>query len=106
MADTKKATWQSSGRISGNKVLETDDFYLSYTTGSGMTIIPMFGSDEGSDETALVVDGKFYILNGDFRREYEALVPKGVDACMAFFKKHKSQASSWSYNDNDVEAEA
>ena len=102
MAET--AGWLNTGGIAGNEVLHAEGFYLSYATGHAMSVLSMFGSDNHSDETALVVDGEFYILNGDFRREYETLVPKGVDACMAFFNQHKSQASSWSEHDAEASA--
>lgn len=49
-------------------------------------------------ETALVKKdlkdkwkSKFYILNGDFRKEYEELIDKGFDECKKFFDKEKEE---------------
>lgn len=84
---------------------ETEEFfYLSYNPdpGSGFE---MFQGDNGSSETALYtrVDDKFRILNGDFREEYEAAFPSGVDACLEVYNKHKAEKrSSWS-EDDEVE---
>jgi len=45
-------------------------------------------------ETALIKDGKFYILKGDFRSIYEKL--KTFDECYAFFKVNKKLKSDYS----------
>lgn len=55
-------------------------------------------------ETALVKDSKFFILNGDFRKEYEKLGSKGWDACFKFYsKKREKHISQWSYDYFDRE---
>ena len=42
---------------------------------------------EDGAETALVKDNQFYILTGDFRKEYDELIPKGFKACYEFYRK-------------------
>ena len=55
-------------------------------------------SDNGSNETALCYDGKYFILNGDFRSDYEKIIDKGFNVCMKFYlskrDKHISSHSS------------
>ncbi len=58
-------------------------------------------ADNGSDETALVdpsdSNHTYRILNGDYRENYLKLVPKGLEACIEFYDKHKGKNnSSWS----------
>jgi hypothetical protein len=52
----------------------------------------------GSDTTALVLGQmeKFYILNGDHRKAYANLVPRGFNACLDYFKGHLDQISKYS----------
>lgn len=51
-------------------------------------------SGDTDDETAIVNKDKFYILNGDHRKQYNKL--NTLKECMAYYKKHKNQKSSWS----------
>lgn len=78
-----------------NYVKIFDDFFVSYNPDTAVMGIGMFDGD-GADETALCKGGKFFILNGDFRDDYDRLGPQGFDACLAFFKDHSEQKSSWS----------
>lgn len=92
-----KKQWRSPGGIGGNVVLngKNDEFYVSYNPSPGCGI-SMWASDGGSDETALCKDGDFWILNGDFREEYENLIDQGFDACFVFYEsKAKEFNSSW-----------
>lgn len=85
---------------SGNVYMDRDGWGVSYNTspGSGLS---MFASDGDGDETAIVSNGDFYILNGDFRREYAELAESGgLDACLRFFASKPELKSSWS---NDVD---
>jgi hypothetical protein len=85
------------GGSSVNYVLNGDGFYISYNEAPpdmGMG----FGSDDGGDETALCRDGKYHILNGDFRDAYAGLIDQGFDACFEFFTK-QNNVSSWSSKD-------
>ena len=99
MKPKKKKTikWNA---LAHNQVLSGNGFYISFNSLPGEFILS-FRSDDDSCETALVkrVGGhkRFYILNGDFRKEYEKLVSKGFKACMEFFRsKEKEHKSSWS----------
>lgn len=85
-------------RYDRNIQLEMDGFYISYNGDTGADI-PIFAGDEPA-ETALVKDGRYYILNGDWRYSYERLVDKGFDACYRFYLKQKGKhGSSWSNDD-------
>ena len=85
-----------------NSIMKVDNkCWISYNPMLSAPMgITMLGSDDGMDETALCVDtGKgtrFYILNGDFREDYEKLVDKGVEACMQFYRDNIDKVSSWS----------
>ena len=78
-----------------NEVLEADGFFVSYNPDTS-GILCGFGAGDEISETALIKEGKYFILNGDFRKDYSALASTGWDVCFAFFKKHKSKQSSWS----------
>ena len=87
------AKWRYVGGVARNEVLDGDGFYVSYADTSGM-----FGWSGDGDgiETALVKDGQFKILNGDYRAQYEKLVPEGFDACLRFYQQQSAHAdSSW-----------
>lgn len=91
-----KATnkWKRTG--GGNSILEGKNFYISYNSNPGMGLW-LFASDNHSDETALCKDNEFYILNGDFKKEYEKLINKGFAACKRFYEQKKEEfGSSWS----------
>ena len=89
-----KNKWKFLGM---NETLDSKDgkFYISYNPGNYM--VSIFDSDMGGDETALCNGQNFYILNGDFRKDYEELIEKGFDACKEFFDSKKEEyISSWS----------
>lgn len=87
-------------KLNSNYVLHGDGFYISY--------LP-----EGSDmfwfnpaETALVnkkskVANPYYILNGDFRKDYEKIADGGYSVCKKFFNEKKKEdpelVSGWSH---------
>lgn len=62
-------------------------WYVSY--------LPRSDDYEGHATTALVVGQmqRFYILNGDFRDAYKALIPQGFKACYAFYQEHADKHS-------------
>jgi len=67
-----------------NRVTQGNGFYISYNN---------VDSDiYGSDTTALVWGQmeKFYILNGDHRKQYTPLISQGFDACLAYFKANSA----------------
>lgn len=59
--------------------------------------LKMFESDTGGSETAMILDGKYYILNGDFRKQYvEAFNSGGMEACCALYAKESEEhGSTW-----------
>ena len=91
--------WQTTGAMgSTNHILKFDDFYISYNPDPGACVFGTFGSDDGGAETALCHGGKFHILNGDYREQYEKLAAEGAfDACKKFYDQQSAHAdSSWS----------
>jgi len=99
-----------------NYVLRGNGFYVSYNPDTqrsimGKTldgILNFFHSiqglkEGGGEETALVKGNNFYILKGDFRKEYERLVSKGFKACYKFYLKKKKKfwspfsTDKWNY---------
>lgn len=65
-----------------NQVIRGKGFKISYAVaGSGPT----------GDETAIVYRKKFYILNGNWLKEYKPLVKRGYKACKAFFDSKKDK---------------
>lgn len=98
---------QQQGR--NNQTLTAEDFYISYNPATGDdelgSLITMLGNaispDELSmrdgEETALRgPDRAWYILEGDFRKEYEEAFPKGFEACLQVYKANISKRSNWS----------
>ena len=94
----KKLKWENTSRLSANKVLKGEDFFISYASGAGLACLgPFMSSENAADETALNVDGIYYILNGDFRKEYEAVFAKGKRACLEVYNSNKENyRSCWS----------
>ena len=102
------SAWEISDTPTENQVLQGDGFFISYMSGENSSVLDWCGSDWQQDETALVVSrGKpddepkigthnYFILNGDHRKEYESLVPGGLDACKKYYEQHQNEASSWS----------
>lgn len=93
-----ETAWRRNpGGLGGtNYVLTGDGFFISYNpmVAPGFSV---FAADDDSPETALCKGGTYYILNGDFRDEYERLLPQGFDVCLAFFLVNKGEhGSSWS----------
>lgn len=75
------------------------DFYISFNpnTHSVIGISAFDGDNGGCPETALCRGNDFFILNGDYRKEYEKVISKGFNACKKIFDKFKKDnQSSWS----------
>lgn len=112
----KKLQWTNNG---DNEILKIEeDWYISYNpntngskSGIGMLYNMIGGAltdgtseeleSDGRTETALVekkADGKtmFYILNGDFRLQYERIIHKGFGACHSFYLSQSEHKSNWS----------
>ena len=87
--------WERLGGFSPHFILEGEGFYVSYNPS-------VYGGllNEPTEETALVKDGEekaYYILNGDFRKQYEKLVPRGFCVCYGFYLINKGlYGSKWS----------
>lgn len=76
-----------------------ENFYVSYLPPNGFPGSGMWDSLTGAtttEETALYshVDRKWYILIGDWRKEYEDLLPKGYAACVEFYNSKKQEHNS------------
>lgn len=88
----------------GNFVLEDKskpDLFVSYRPGENFTFGPFFAPDDGQDETALFTNGKYYVLNGDFRTEYLEAFPN-KDKCLEVYNKNRvTNRSSWSEDSNE-----
>jgi len=104
----KKKKIEYEQGFGGNLYFEiSDDCTVSYNDFKNLNwaIMPsFFGSDEGRAETALVMDGEYYILNGDFRKQYEkAFLKFGNDPAKikaAVYDKYKdNNDSSWSHKE-------
>jgi hypothetical protein len=63
-----------------NTNINGDGFYVSYNNHD----VDIYGSDT----TALVFGQmqRFFILNGDHRRQYMDLIPQGFAACLDYYK--------------------
>lgn len=85
-----------------NEILKGKDFYLSYNPQTGTNSLladfasALTGNENGKEETALYSHGVWYILNGDFRKEYEEAFDGGFDACAAVYKRNIAHRSGWS----------
>jgi len=78
----------------------SDNSRVSYNDFKSIPLPSIFGSDNGEPETSLEIDGKYYILNGDFRKQYEdAFLKFGNDVekiKAAVYDKYKDKYnSSW-----------
>lgn len=97
-------TWK---KLTHNYVLNFKDFYISYNPNTGLlpggkiitdlinSINPNKNVHNG-EETALkdLKTGKFYILTGDFRKEYEKC--KTLKQCLAVYKKNIKSRNNYS----------
>lgn len=89
-----------------NEVINSPDgrFYISYLPGNTSRLGSAFGSDGPEGETALVdreghlnqFGFSYFILNGDHREQYRALIDQGFDACYRYFINNQHLKSSWS----------
>lgn len=86
-----------------NQVLNIEDgVYISFNPAPCQNM-GFLKSDEGSSETALYIDGEFYILNGDFRKQYKTAASSGdkVANCIGVYQNYKKKyRSTWS-SDSD-----
>lgn len=91
-----------------NEILHGEGFYISYNPRTGVgnplseVLSGLTGFPHGLAETALCVNPddstnrKWYILEGDFRKEYAAVAHEGLEACMKVYQKNILHRSEWS----------
>lgn len=85
-----------------NELLKCDEFYISYNPKTvdnaiGDMLSAITGIPNGKEETAIYGPDKiWYILNGDFRKEYEAVFPLGFEACIEVYRRNILHRSEWS----------
>jgi hypothetical protein len=91
---------------SPNEVLRlSETAHLSYNPlRQGMFKLGLFAGDNFSDETALVLDNKFYVLNGDFREEYiNAFKTEGIEGCCKLYAERAEKfGSTWTSHSDPV----
>lgn len=101
-----KIAWKKNRK---NLVLDGNGFYISYNpnTFNGHGEITDIANALGAlireekhtdgEETALFGNNTWYILTGDFRKEYEEAFEGGFLACLDVYEKHKSTSrNAWS----------
>lgn len=79
--------WKETG--AGNQIHETEGFFLSYNPDCRTGICGLFDSFLGIDqgeETAIVWNDKYLILNGDHRAD---LANKSIEECLGYFLSHQ-----------------
>jgi len=95
-----------------NYILKGNGFYVSYnpdtfTSYFGRGLPPGFFTDlanfidpsrqlKDGEETALYDGENWYILEGDFRKNYLRAFPKGLEACKRVYERNKAKRSNWS----------
>lgn len=83
-------TWREFPIHIPNSVIEGDGFYVSYNDVDTHWY--------GCDTTALVLGEMehFYILNGDHTKQYQRLIPQGLESCLEYFKNNKDIMNKYS----------
>lgn len=96
----------------GNEILEGGDFYVSYRAVPGNNAISQLtdlmhsmagletynGAETALCNPTLGMINPYFILSGDFRQEYEAIIDQGWEACYAFW------LSQWEDHSNPYSA--
>lgn len=67
---------------------------ISYNPCTRSSFFDMFMPSGGKEETALIYKDKYYILNGDFRKQYEKC--KNITEARKVFQKNIKKKSCWS----------
>lgn len=73
-----------------NSVIDGQGFYVSHNNHDHAIY--------GGETTALVLGQmeRFYILKGDHRKAYAALIGQGFEVCLDYFKQHPDLAHPYS----------
>lgn len=85
--------WITNNSINSFAYNEDKSFYVSYNPDPKDWLSNILLMDTGA-ETALygeTKDGLWHILRGDFRKEYEELIPLGWEACLKFYNSKKAE---------------
>lgn len=86
----------------GNEVITTDEFHISFRAAilnsslDQLGILFGFENNIGKPETAVNMNGVWYILNGDFRKEFEEAANKGPLAVLETIGTLSKYKSDWS----------
>jgi len=79
-----------------NQVMRlTKTSYVSFNT-KPWRKYAFLSSDDGGSETALVIDGVFLILKGDWRKEYVEAANEDIASCVDVFLNNREHISTWS----------
>lgn len=70
------------GKLGQQEKIDGKDFTISFA---------VTGSGPDGTETALIKDGKYYILNGNWIEQYRPLVAEGYKACKKLFDDNKDE---------------
>lgn len=99
-------------KIINNEILQFDGYYISYNPDTQKDHLGMTGianmmaslvdpdlSFKDGEETALYNEktSVWYILEGDFRKEYEAC--NSFEECLEVYKNNIDKRSNWSSDD-------
>jgi len=97
MSEIELLTWNEEAKqgfvlnpLGGNYVYKGDGFYVSFNPDTSFDFLGSLRSSAGS-ETALYDDATWRILNGDWRSDYEVLVPNGLQACIDFYESKRAE---------------
>lgn len=103
MNDTTNSVWKTHPSRP-NEVLEKDGYYISYNPNTNNCPFTQFGQrlgigegEEGEETAMYGSDGKWRILKGDFRKEYERC--KTENECLAMYESNKNKRGDWSSSD-------
>ena len=78
----------------GNTIYTYKDFIISYNPCVRESIIELFPDSAGREETALTIDDKYAILNGDFREEYDKCI--NLSEAIKVYRENIQFKSEWS----------
>ena len=90
-------TWIKNGK---NMLLYSHNFYVSFNPDTSNLGSAWQGDD--TSETALVINHKYYVLNGDHREAFEKTHDDLDESINLFLKLSKEYLSSWSNDIKDL----
>ena len=73
----------------------TDTCYVSFNA-NPCKDIDIFRSDMLGAETALCIDGQYFVLNGDYRDEFTTAANQNITTCVDVYERNKVHRSTWS----------